>query len=442
MTLIVDPDDISQGVEITIDSSSLTFTLNVTGNLSDDGITGQALYSFFKEEWKTDASLIPYEFPMESLTPEQFEFRKGWKPADVSTRNLLRSCGWRELDASNAVLREYVGIVSLGAIDPSDTAYYAFANQSAKTSFDFPGVINQGIQTFGDGSNGAFDNRSQVLTLYIRIQGKLYGISTSTSIGLSNISYIAYRFPLSEAADLKITVADAAIDADLPYTGMDIVYGSAERDIGGVTYEFDVVIDGNSGTAEQIYAFIQRQLRQSGDIDDGAGNEVGELADALLGFVGDTLKTSQGVYIDNFQANDTNRIIFTDESSNEIQFPFVAAGSLNFNSNLSNDAAAIYRVFFTSTFGSASALLVNDNSGNPISGDVSGNSSIGFDFDYDGNVQGGRSSGTDAGVTVVAIGEGTAQYVLATGTIGRSVGQNISLVSTLERNYSNAVGVE
>ena len=218
---------------------------------------------------------------------------------------------------------------------------------------------------------------------------------------------------------------------------MDIVYGAAVRDIGGVNYDFDVVIDGNSGTAEQIYAFIQRQLRQSGDIDDGAGSEVGELADALLGFVGDTLKTSQGVYIDNFQANDTNRIIFTDDTGTEVQFPFVAAGSLNFNSNLSDDAAAIYRVFFTSTFGSSSALLVNDNSGNPISGDVSGNSSIGFDFDYDGNVQGGRSSGTDADVTVVAIGEGTAQYVLATGTIGRSVGQNISLVSTLERNYSN-----
>tara|TARA_R110000772_G_scaffold100358_4_gene200687 strand:- start:1996 stop:3312 length:1317 start_codon:yes stop_codon:yes gene_type:complete len=437
MSLIFNPSNVSQGTEITIDTASLTFTLNPTGNLSDDGITGQALYSFFKEEWKSDPSLIPYEFPMESLTPEQFEFRKGWKPADDSTRNLLRSCGWRELDASNAVLREYVGIVSLGAIDPSDTAYYAFANESAKTSFDFPGVINQGIQTFGDGSNGAFDNRAQVLTLYIRIQGKLYGISTSTSIGLTNISYIAYRFPLSEAADLKITVADAVIDADLPYTGMSINYGADTKDIGGVDYNFDVVIDGNSGTAEQIYAFIQRQLRQSGDIDDAAGSEIGELADALLGFVGDTLKTSQGVYIDNFQANDTNRIIFTDTNSTEVQFPFVAAGSINFNSNLVNDAAAIYRVFFTSSFGSSSALLVNDNSGTPISGNVGGASSISFDFDYDGNAQGGRTPGTDAGVIVVAIGEGTAQYVLAEGTIGRSVGQNISLVSTLERNYSN-----
>jgi len=437
MALITDPDDLNQGTEIVIDTSALTFQLIVTGNLSNDGITGQALYSFFKEEWKTDATLIPYEFPMESLTPEQFEFRKGWKPADDTTRNLLRSCGWRELSGSNAVLREYVGIVSLGSIDASDTAYYAFANQNTKTAFDFPGVINQGIQTFGDSNNGNFDNRLEVLTLYIRIQGKLYGSSTSTSIGVSNLSYIAYRFPLSEATDLKITVSDATIDADSQYTSMDIVYGAVTRTIGGVTYDFDVVIDGNSGTAEQIYAFVQRQLRNSGDIDDGAGTEIGELADSLLGFVGDTLKTSQGVYIDNFQANDTNRIIFTDDTGTEVQFPFVAAGSLNFNSNLSNDPAAIYRMFFTSTFGSPSAILVNDNSGIPISGVVGGVASVAFDFDYDANSQGGRTPGTDADVTVVTIGEGTAQYVLAQGTIGRSVGQNISLVSTLERNYSN-----
>jgi hypothetical protein len=58
-------------------------------------------------------------------------------------------------------------------------------------------------------------------------------------------------------------------------------------------------------------------------------------------------------------------------------------------------------------------------------------------FDYDGNVQGGRTSGTDAAVTVVAIGLQTAQFVKVTSTITRSVDNNISLVSSLERNYRN-----
>ena len=449
MTLIIDPDDLNQGTEVAINTSAKTIALSVAGNLSNDGVTGQALYSFLKEEWKSDSALIPYEFPMVSITPEQFEFVENWVPANDTTRNLLRSCGWREITASDVIEREYMGIVSLGNIDPGSQPYYAFSSDSAANDFDFTGIVNQGIQTFGDASNGNFDKRSDTLTLFIRTQGNTYGSATSTSIGLTSLNYIANRFPLAEASDLKISASDSDIQNNAPYTGMEIrLYPSAQsRTIGGTSYNFGVIIDGNSGTAEQIYEFVQYQLRQNSDIDVDAGPaNIGNLQDEFLGFVGDTLKTKLvnngdggggGVYIDSFNSNDTNRLVFTDSSDTERTFPFVSAGTLNFNSNLSGDADAIYRMFFTTGFGTSSALLVNDNSGAAISGNISGNSSVGFDFDYDGNTQGGRTAGTDADVTIVAIGQDTAQYVLATGTITRAVGQNISLVAPLERNYSN-----
>jgi hypothetical protein len=342
-----------------------------------------------------------------------------------------------------------MGIVSLGNIDSGSQPYYAFSSDSTANDFDFTGIVNQGVQTFGDSSNGNFDKRGDTLTLFIRTQGNTYGSATSTSIGLTSLNYIANRFPLAEASDLKISASDSDIQNNAPYTGMEIrLYPSAQsRTIGGTSYNFGVIIDGNSGTAEQIYEFVQYQLRQNSDIDVDAGPaNIGNLQDEFLGFVGDTLKTKLvnnsdggggGVYIDTFNANDTNRLVFTDSSDTERTFPFVSAGSLNFNSNLSGDADAIYRMFFTTGFGTSSALLVNDNSGAAISGNISGNSSVGFDFDYDGNTQGGRTAGTDADVTIVAIGQNTAQYVLATGTITRAVGQNISLVAPLERNYSN-----
>ena len=66
MALITDPDNLNQGTEITISTSAKTIALTVAGNLSNDGVTGQAFYSFLKEEWKNDASLIPYPFPMVS----------------------------------------------------------------------------------------------------------------------------------------------------------------------------------------------------------------------------------------------------------------------------------------------------------------------------------------------------------------------------------------
>lgn len=52
MALIIDPDDLNQGTEVTINTTAKTIALNVAGNLSDDGATGQAFYSFLKEECK------------------------------------------------------------------------------------------------------------------------------------------------------------------------------------------------------------------------------------------------------------------------------------------------------------------------------------------------------------------------------------------------------
>ena len=330
-----------------------------------------------------------------------------------------------------------MGIVTLGSIGSSNRAYFAFANDTAKTDFDFDGPVNQGIQTFGDASNGNYDKRSQVLTVFIRSQGNTFASSTSTSIGLTALNYIANRFPLAEATDSKISASDSDITSNTPYTGMSITYGAVTRTIGGVSYNFDVVVDGNSGSTQQIYEFVQYNLRQSSDIDDGAGTQVGQLADSLMRFEGDTLKTTTGVYIDNFQVGDRNNLVFTDTGGVERTFPFIATGSIVFNSNLVNDSDAIYRMFFTSNYGSGSAILVDDESGTDISGTVGGNSSVTFTFDYDGNTQGGRTAGTDAAVTVVAIGLSSAQYVSATATLTRATGQTISLVAPLERNYSN-----
>ena len=437
MALITDPDDLNQGTEVTISTGAKTITLNTTGNLSDDGVTLQCLYSFLKEEWKNDSALIPYPFPLVSITPEQFEWVEDWVPTNDTTRNLIRSSGWREVTASDVVEREYMGIITLGNIDATNTAYYAFSSDTAKTDFDFAGPVNQAIQTYGDASNGNFDKRSDTLTLYIRSQGNTYGSATSTSIGLTALNYIANRFPLAEAADSKISASDSDITTTTPYTGMSITYGAITRTIGGVSYNFNILVDGNSGTTQQIYEFVQYSLRQATDIDDGVGTQVGQLADSLMIFEGDTLKTTTGVYIDNFQASDRNNIVFKDTGGTDRTFPFLATGTLSFNTNLSNDSDAIYRMFFTSGFGSGSAILVDDESGTDISGTISGNSTIAFDFDYDGNTQGGRTAGTDANVTVVAIGLDTAQYVSAEATITRATGQNISLVAPLERNYSN-----
>lgn len=538
MALITDPDLLAQGVEVTVNTAARTITLNIAGDLTAEGVTMRALYSFLKEEWKADAALIPYPFPLVAITPEQFEFVSDWIPAADATRKLIRTGGWREINSASSVKREYIGVISLGDIDftsptVGDKAYYAFATDTARTEFTYAGPVNEAVQTYGDASNGNFDKRGDVLSVYIRIQGKTYQLTTTDDIGVSTagantMSYIVYRFPLSEGTDLNITAADATIIADAPYTGMTITYYAAAQSlaVGASSYNFHVVIDGNGGTAEQIYEFVQYNLRRNADIDAGAGTVNGFLAEELLEFVGSTLKTKLtsigGVYIVDFDSNDTNNLVLVDDTGTERTFPFVAAGSITFNSNLVSDTDGRYWVFFeytlrdavadlalsaaagsTATFTSAGAslpvtaqndyinllgatdpanngiwqvtsaapttttfnatkvngatvanqtafaatidlnpinspdaIIAKNNAGVDLTSTVDA-TSVNFDFDYDGNVQGGRTAGTNAAVVIRAIGLETAQFVETAGTIIRATGQGFSVVSSLERNYAN-----
>jgi hypothetical protein len=180
----------------------------------------------------------------------------------------------------------------------------------------------------------------------------------------------------------------------------------------------------------------------------------GKTADLLLNFVGDSLKCGlyaptnpngggTGVMVEGIRDADLNSIVFYDNTAATREYPYASAGTLNFNTNLVGDTNAVYRMYFTTlpggnNYGTANATIVNDAAAAPISGNVSGQVSIPFTFAYDSNTQGGRTSGTDAAVTVVAIGLSTGQFVSTTATLARATGQNISLVAPLERNYANA----
>lgn len=466
MALIIDPDQLLQGTEVTFDKVNLTMGLNIAGNLSEDGVTGQAYYSFGKEEWLNEVNdLHKYTFPMLAITPEQLEIGNNgskfsnWRWLDDNTRKLIRTAGWREYDSTGAILREDVGIITLGNIDATsktvgDKVYYAFASDTSSTELTYAGAGNEAVQIFGDSANGNFDKRGEVLTLYIREQGKTYGQSTTTEIGVNTLTYKVERFPLSEANDDKILFTDAEILNNSPFTEMDLVYHQTPQPqvIGGVSYDFGVTVDGATGNDAQIYAYTQYRLRQVVDIDSESDSptQPGNLQDQLLAYDGETLVAQSvtntdgggsGARVINFDSNITNLLRFTDNLGTGVSFPFVAGFNLNFNTNIVEDTAAKYWLFFTdaggNTIESDGAILVENNEGTPITGIVSGVATIGEDFDYDANIQGGRTAGTDASAILKVIGLTTAQYAEVPVTITRAVNQNFSITASLERNYVN-----
>ena len=375
MALITDPDLLNQGTEVVISTAGKTVDLNIAGNLSTDGVTLKAVYSFLKEEWRNDAALIKFDFPMTPITDEQMQIgvssrNNGWNWTDTTTRELIRSGGWQEVNISGTVTAEYAGIITLGTLVSGTQVYYQTVSGGGTTNFVLTGVVNQAVQVYN--STGPVDTRGY-MKLFARRQGDLYATSNLTAIGVTTMTYQVYRFPLSTADDIKIVVADTGIDANsddvadvAPYSGMSITYFSSAqaRIIDGSSYNFGVIIDGNAGTAEQIYEFVQWQLRRTIDIDAGAGTLIGKIADALLAFTGDNLATltttnpqggGTGVYIDDFQSVDTTRLSFKDNTGATIVFNYVANVALNFSTTLQSDSNARFWTFFTNDDAGANA---------------------------------------------------------------------------------------
>lgn len=435
------------GTELTIDEPGRTFTLNVAGNLvAKDGVTLQALYSKFVELWATSA-YQDSPFPMYAIDAlsGQFQFGtdgatfSGWRPATDATRQMLRDGGWSEFSAAGALQRQYVGIVGLGAVSAGAQLYYQRASSDAPSNFTFTDQCNEGIQVFGDASNGNFDKRTY-FKAFVREFGKKYRDSVLADTGKTATGAYIVNVLLSNEDDLKILAADGAMSG-APYTGITVTYFGTDqnRSIGGSNYPFRVIIAGNGATLEQIYTKVQYLLRQATDIDSGAGTVTGKTAAALLAFVGDTLETTTGVYIDNIQAADSNRIVFRDQNGVNRTNPYTAAGTITANAVLVG-AGSSYRLMFTSPpgasndYGEAGAITVNDAAGTPITGAISA-SPIAFTYDYDGNVQGGYAGGTDRPVTLIGIRPGSGKFVVATGTLTRSKTIALSLVAEQDRAY-------
>lgn len=458
MALIIDPDLLNQWTEITITAATKTIKLNVAGNLSSDWVTLKTIYSFLKEEWKNDANLQKYPFPMTPITDEQFEFSAWWNldktgSGSSFTPNLVRTGWWAVKNTSWVTIEERAGVVTLGTVQAGGQVYMQQSSWGSATNFNLTWAVNQAVQIYsdpnGDWSTADWFNYRAYLKLFLREQANVYASSQLSDIWVSSMTYQVYRFPLSDSDDVKVTQPDVTVDA----YGVTITWYATTQtiSIGWVNRDFHVIIDWNNKTAEEIYMAVQSLLRKATDIDSWAGTKTGKLTNELVRFVGDTLYTKLDstwwVYIQNFQPTDTNRIVFVDDTNTERTYPFVAVITLNIGSNLQTDTDAVYRVFFTNDdawdntgrdFGTSSAITVNDNSAVAMAWPISWASTITLTYNYDGNVQRwAASAGLNAPITVIGIGLTTWQYVSATGTITRSISNSISLVAPLERNYLN-----
>lgn len=380
MAKIVDPDALAQTTDVIYDTSAKTIQIVITGAINDDspgktsGVTGQCIYSFTKEEWKSDAALNKFKFPIKMIYAASFQLINGWSFADQQSIDVIRDAGFQSIVDTE----DYSCIISLGAIDSTPTSgapYYANVvgfDQTVNT-FDKDLELNENILI----DNGTTDT-SDYLKLFLREYSKLYAeYDLHFEQGLAALSYEAYKLPLSNGNDAKIVNDDTFVSgANDPYQNMTIDYivgdlfvtatvtsyatdnviqdtagrwarcttggtmdaagvadytnngGTAvweiypgEKQVGTNYYAFNRIVDdivsAVKPTVSQAHTFCQWSLRQATDINDNVnldafGTVNGNVATPLTAFIGDQLHTNPGVYIANTHADDNSNITYWD----------------------------------------------------------------------------------------------------------------------------------
>lgn len=298
----------------------------------------------------------------------------------------------------------------------------------AGTNRNFGIVIDCGTysQTDGSGSLGG----STITTTVGGIETTDYaGGTIVVHSGANKGTYTISGTPTATVVTIVETLP--ATDAAMSFT----IYPAAQLDF----------------TLKQVYTFVQAKLRQATSVNDvtGGGSVVGKTASLLLNFTAklvagffiptNTETGGSGVLIEGLPTTLQNSVELYDNTGTLREYPSVSAGNWSFNAPLVG-AGSYYFMYITDSevggddYGTATAIIVDDADGNPISGTI-GASSISFSFDYTGNTQGGRSGG-DVPVTLVAGRPGSAKPVVSTGTITDSKSIVLSSVAETDRAYS------
>lgn len=453
MAKIIDPDLLTYIVNgtpttenVQIDTTAKTIKLVAGGSLvAKDGVTGQCLFSKIKEIIKASSILISVPLPIrEMIHDESMELINGWTLADAASVKMVRDCGVAYVNASGVVTAMLACFITLGNVAAGTTTelYYVQDSATNASTATFTHIntattfgVNELVQIYsdpnGDGSVADGYDRRSYAKVFLRRQGYTYDESSSIDIGAAALTYKAYRFPITHVVDAGVTVDDATLDG-VGYAGCSMQwYAAAQAASLGANgpYNYHVILTDTGHTYDQVYSWVQRQLRKGADIDAGAGNRTGAVTPALVFMDGTTLKTKLqvegGVHIAGISAASYNNVAEADDTGAYRTYPLSVPIVCEFDSYLQGDADAYFWVFATADYGTPGATPLLDSLGAQIKG-AANVASASFAKTYS----------TDIPLTGLALGKSNAKIAIATATMTAD-GAKLVFVAGLERWYAN-----
>lgn len=189
-----------------------------------DGVTMQCLYSFLKEEWRTNSlagtaeDLIKYTFPMVSITSEQFEVggvsNSNWEfaddsgdgaNADESPRNLIRTGGWASINNQGEIINNYPGIITLGTLESDSQVYYQLTSATTNpNNFVLTGPVNQSIETLAVAGGASVDgNKTPTNQVTGNIEFASHGGVVKRIISQNDVEWGGVGFASGELVQIR-----------------------------------------------------------------------------------------------------------------------------------------------------------------------------------------------------------------------------------------------
>ena len=304
-------------------------------------------------------------------------------------------------DLQNLVFNSGNSTIDVSGIDVTTSGYYIGGNVTVAGS------------TLGDANDGT----------YI-VSGISDGGGTNSLMTVTDIDGSAAEF-----VDGTETTSATTLNGTYGYV----------RQLGTDHYSFNWKLEGNGGTLAECFQYLQKQLRQTYDINEATGVSRGDITDLLMTFASPN-GTTLNLFIDNVDAAEKNNLTQQDQNDTDRNFPFLVALKIALNANITNGASNKIVVFFSDAdgtpgnddeFGTVGASIVQDSSNQDMVGTNETTTPLTFEYDY---TAGGAS---DVPITIVCITTDTGQYVQTTATLTKSNEVNASLVAGLERNYEN-----
>jgi len=193
-----------------LDAATLKCYLIEQGNMDSLGVNGDAIYSFFMQEWKDDNYIIANApFPMNAIDKDAGKYimgedssgnSNGWNFEDllaespaIRTRRLPRNMGWNEVNATGVITGRYFCAITLGTFE-DNTNDNSFGQFGTDASVD---------DTFNLIFNGPANEAIKFMSLIGDLSGDTPAFATTATITRTTGDFVADGFKVGGQIDIS-----------------------------------------------------------------------------------------------------------------------------------------------------------------------------------------------------------------------------------------------